>query len=159
MRSLFLAASVSVFAALAACAPAAAPVRAERAAQSTEAVAAFLEAFVAMDAPRFDALFAEDVTMFFPAGPFPTERVVGKAAVTSAFHNFFAMARARGIARLPIQPLDLEIQDYGEFSVATFHLRGNGNIGRRSLLLRREPGGWRIVHFHASSLEALSSEE
>ena len=122
--------------------------------ESPEAAAAdFLAAFNALDASRFDASFAEDVTMFFPDGPFPQGRVEGKQAVTAAFHSFFAMAKERGATRLNIQPLDMKVQNYGAFAVASFHLRGNGNIGRRSLVLRREGSEWRIVHFHASSLE------
>ena len=123
----------------------------ERSAERT--AVEFMDAFNSLDAARFDAFFADDVTMFFPSGPFPRARVVGKVAVTAAFHRVFDMARQRGTTRLSIQPLDLEVQDYGQFAVATFHLRGNGNIGRRSILLRRIAGRWLIVHFHASSLE------
>ncbi len=130
-----------------------APPPASAAQPASEAVAAFLEAFDALDSARFDAFFAEDATMFFPAGPFPRERVAGRAPVTAAFRRFFDMARERGATRLGIRPLDLQGQDHGETAVATFHLRGSGNVGRRSIVMRREPAGWRIVHFHASSLE------
>lgn len=124
--------------------------------QSAEqATRAFLDAFNALDPARFDSFFAEDATMFFPNGPFPKERVSGKAAVTAAFGRFFAMAKERGATRLGIEPLDLVVQDHGRFAVATFHLRGgNGNIGRRSILLALRDGQWRIVHFHASTIEA-----
>jgi ketosteroid isomerase-like protein len=125
-------------------------------AQSAEQAArAFLDAFNALDPVRFDSYFAEDVTMFFPAGPFPKERVQGKAAVTAAFARFFGMAKERGATRLGIEPQDLVVQNHEGFAVATFHLRGgNGNIGRRSILLGLQEGQWRIVHFHASALEA-----
>ena len=123
-----------------------------------QAATAFLEAFNALDAERFDSFFADDATMFFPDGPFPQQRVEGKAAVTAAFHQFFDLARERGATRLGIRPQDLTAQEHGAFAVVTFHLRGNGNIGRRSLVFRREPNGWRIVHFHASSLEARPEE-
>ena len=122
--------------------------------QSPRQVAdSFLESFNALDSASFDRFFADDVTMFFPGGPFPTARVEGQAAVTAAFRSFFDMARERGATRLGIRPLDLQVQDYGEFAIVSFHLRGNGNVGRRSLVLRRDAGEWRIVHFHASSLE------
>ena len=49
---------------------------------------AFVEAFKAMDEPRFDRFFAPRVTMFFPDGPFPKERVEGREAVLAAFHAF-----------------------------------------------------------------------
>lgn len=124
---------------------------------SLQAAEAFLEAFISMDVERFDQFFAEDVTMFFPSGPFPPARVTGKAAVTAAFHTLFDAARSRGVTRLGITPLDLQLQDYGSFAVASFHLRGNGNVGRRSIVLRREGVHWKIVHFHASALEEARS--
>ena len=122
-------------------------------AAAEQAAYAFLDAFKSLDAVRFNAFFAEDATMFFPSGPFPKERVEGKQAITAAFGKFFEMARERGTSRLGIEPLDLKVQNYGSFAVASFHLRGSGNIGRRSILLRQEAGNWRIVHFHASALE------
>ena len=118
-----------------------------------QAVTAFLEAFDTLDSERFSAFFADDATMFFPNGPFPQARVEGKTAVTAAFGRLFDMARQRGVTRLSLRPLDVQVQDHGAFAVATFHLRGNGNIGRRSIILRRDGSAWRIVHFHASSLE------
>lgn len=155
MRRFILAVPLAAAAlAAASCTPASEPARAPVSMPASQAVAAFLESFVAMDAPRFDAFFSEDATMFFPDGPFPKERVAGKSAIVAAFGNLFDMARSRGVARLSIQPMDLQVQDLGDFAIATFHLRGNGNLGRRSILMRREPAGWRIVHFHASSLEA-----
>ena len=114
---------------------------------------AFLDAFNSLDAERFDSFFAEDATMFFPSGPFPKARVEGRQAVTAAFGRLFAMAKERGTNRLNIKPFDMKVQDYGSFALATFHLRGNGNIGRRSILFRQHGKSWRIVHFHASSLE------
>lgn len=128
--------------------------------QSAEqATRAFLDAFNSLDPARFDPFFAEDVTMFFPGGPFPKDRVRGKAAVTAAFGRFFGMAKERGATRLGIEPLDLVVQNHDRFAIATFHLRGgNGNIGRRSILLGLQEGHWRIVHFHASALEGDNPE-
>jgi ketosteroid isomerase-like protein len=118
-----------------------------------QAVTAFLEAFDSVDTDRFNAFFADDATMFFPSGPFPQARVEGKAAITAAFGQLFSRARERGVARLGLRPLDVQVQTHGDFAVASFHLRGNGNIGRRSIVMRRDAAGWRIVHFHASALE------
>ena len=118
-----------------------------------QAVTAFLDAFDAVDTDRFNAYFADDATMFFPNGPVPQTRVEGKAAIAAAFAPLFSRARERGVTSLGLRPLDVQVQNLGDFAVASFHLRGNGNIGRRSLVLRREAAGWRIVHFHASALE------
>jgi ketosteroid isomerase-like protein len=152
MRHFALAAALVCGLMTSACTTTARPLPTQSAEQTTRA---FLEAFNSLDPARFDAFFSEDVTMFFPGGPFPKERVQGKAAVTGAFARFFGMARERGATRLGIEPLDLAVQNHDRFAVATFHLRGgNGNIGRRSILLGLQDGQWRIVHFHASALEA-----
>jgi len=137
-------------------APSAALAQAPRAAAASgadQAVTAFLEAFDSVDTDRFNAFFADDATMFFPNGPFPQSRVEGKAAIAAAFGPLFSRARERGVTSLGLRPLDVRVQNLGDFAVASFHLRGNGNIGRRSIVLRREAAGWRIVHFHASALE------
>lgn len=134
-------------------APAPEPVAAAPAASPAQAAEAFLEAFNALDPARFDAFFADEVTMFFPAGPFPPGRVEGKAAVTAAFHRFFDMAKARGATRLNIRPARMSAVDHGGFAIVSFELEGAETLGRRSLVLRREGPEWRIVHFHASSVE------
>ena len=114
---------------------------------------AFVEAFNALDPARFDAFFADDVTMFFPSGPFPSARVGGKKDVTAGFHRFFEMAKEKGATRLNIQPANLQVQNYGDLALASFELGGKGSIGRRSIVFRRDQGSWRIVHFHASSVQ------
>ena len=114
---------------------------------------AFVEAFNALDPARFDAFFAEDVTMFFPSGPFPSARVNGKKDVTAAFHRFFETAKEKGATRLNIQPANLQVQNYGDVALASFELGVKGSIGRRSILFRRNQGSWRIVHFHASAVQ------
>jgi ketosteroid isomerase-like protein len=126
---------------------------ASRAAQSSgpeAAAVAFIGAFNALDRARFDPLFADDVTMFFPSAPFEVRRVEGKAAVLGWFGRFFDMARAR-TGKLNIQPVDLMVQNYGTVSVVTFHLNGGENVGRRTLVLRKDQTAWKIVHFHASA--------
>ena len=151
MRFIMIAAIIVSGLTTGACTTTARPVPAESAEQATRA---FLDAFNSLDPERFNSFFAEDVTMFFPGGPFPNDRVQGKADVTAAGGRFFGMARERGATRLGIEPLDLLVQNGDGFGVATFHLRGgNGNIGRRSILFRFWEGQWRIVHFHASALE------
>lgn len=114
------------------------------------AVRAFVSAFNALDRTRFDPLFAEDVTLFFPASPFPVRRVEGKEATLSWFGRFFDLARERG-ATPRIEPQDLKVQDYGNVAVATFHLGKGERVGRRTIVLRRQKGRWAIAHLHASS--------
>ncbi|HYG46322.1 MAG TPA: nuclear transport factor 2 family protein [Allosphingosinicella sp.] len=114
------------------------------------AVLAFVSAFNALDRSRFDPLFAEDVTLFFPSAPFPVRRVEGKTATLEWFGRFFDSLRKRG-AGPGIQPQDLTVQDYGDVAVATFHLGGGESVSRRTVVLRRQRGQWAIAHLHASS--------
>lgn len=137
---------------LAATMPASAKAPAPSSAEKT--VMDFLDAFNALDAPRFDRFFAPDVTMFFPQAPiFPPGRVDGKAAVTDMFHRFFDSARHAGQDHLNITPVNLEVQQIGNVAVASFELAGKDRLGRRSIVFRRDREGWRIVHFHASSAD------
>lgn len=117
---------------------------------ASKAVGAFVDAFNALDRARFDPLFADDVTLFFPSAPFAVRRVEGKEAVLGWFGRFFEAARGRG-GKLNIQPADLHVQTYGDTAVATFHLLGAENLGRRTLVLARQAGSWKIVHLHASA--------
>ena len=114
------------------------------------AAAEFIDAFNALDRSRFDPLFADDVTLFFPSAPFEVRRVDGKQAVLKWFGKFFDAVRARG-GKLNIQPADLRVQDYGTTAVVTFHLNGGDDVGRRTLVLHKEGRSWQIVHLHASA--------
>lgn len=113
----------------------------------------FLDAFSSMDQARFDRFFAPEVTMFFPDGPFPEKRVEGRKAVLAAFHKFFALARKHGRTALNIAPLDKRVQLYGEVAIVSFGLQSGKTVGRRSIIFRKIGNDWRIVHFHASSID------
>ena len=139
------------FATLLALAVAAAPVADPRTPES--AASAFVEAFKAMDETRFDRFFAPDVTMFFPDGPFPKERVEGRAAVLSAFRGFFRRVKERGRKTLNITPLDQRVDRYGNIAVVSFRLDSGNAVGRRSVVMRKVGSEWRIVHFHASTID------
>ncbi|HEX8572372.1 MAG TPA: nuclear transport factor 2 family protein [Allosphingosinicella sp.] len=114
------------------------------------AIGAFVSAFNALDRTRFDALFAEDVTLFFPSAPFPVRRIEGKEATLLWFGRFFDSLRKRG-AGPGVEPKDLKVQHYGNVAIATFHLGGGEIVGRRTVVLRRQRGKWAIAHLHASS--------
>lgn len=118
--------------------------------QPEAAIQAFVSAFNALDRARFDALFAEDVTLFFPSAPFPVRRIEGKEATLLWFGRFFDSLRKRGVSP-GIEPKDLKVQDYGDVAIATFHLGGGETVSRRTVVLRRKQGRWTIAHLHASS--------
>jgi ketosteroid isomerase-like protein len=116
------------------------------------AVAEFIAALNAFDRDRIARAFADDATLFFPGAPFPAVRVDGKAQVAAAFGRFFEALRARGLRQGNVAPRGLQIQLYGDVAIASFHLAGGQEIGRRTLVLRRAGGRWLIVHMHGSSL-------
>ena len=120
------------------------------------AVSEFASAFAALDKARFDRLWASDATAFFPQHPFPIRRVDGKAAVIEWFHRFMDARKGKPMT---LDPKDLQIQRFGDAAVATFHLGSSEQAaGRRTLVLRREAGAWKIVHLHASSLTIPTAE-
>lgn len=115
-----------------------------------QAVAAFLDAFRAMEPARFDSFFAPDATVFFPDGRFPTNRLLPRAEALDTFHGFFDALKTQGLTRLEIDPVDQRIDRHGDVAVVTFLLKGAETTGRRTLVLRHQDGSWRIVHLHAS---------
>lgn len=116
----------------------------------------FLAAFDSLQFDRFRDYFAEDVTMFFPFPQFPG-RVDGKTRVAEIFGQFMAAQRdARSKAGRPmvqgIAARDLSVQMAGAgAAIVSFHLGAEATPARRSVVFRKEAGGWKVVHWHASS--------
>ena len=117
------------------------------------AIAAFLDAFNALDWERFRALFADDATVFYPH--LRAERATTLAAVQETWRLVFEGIRAHSGRTTPpyqdLRPRDPHIQWLGDAAVRTFHLAAPGRLGRRTLVWRRTADGWRIAHLHASS--------
>jgi uncharacterized protein (TIGR02246 family) len=113
-------------------------------------VAEYVNALNALDAERLGRTFADDVSCFFPGPPFPAARIQGRAVVQSAFGQLFAALRQRGTRSASLSPAGLAVQLYGDTAIATFHLVGQQEVGRRTLVLRRLGARWLIVHLHAS---------
>ena len=114
------------------------------------AVAEFVNALNAFDAERLGRSFADDATGFFPGPPFPAARLQGRATIQNAFGQLFAALRQRGTRSAGLAPVGLGVQLYGDTAIATFHLMGQQEVGRRTLVLRRVGGRWLIAHMHAS---------
>ena len=114
------------------------------------AVAEFVNALNALDAERLGRTFAEDISVFFPGPPFQAVRFDGRANVQNGFAQLFAQLRQRGTRSANLQPRAESVQLYGDVAVATFHLLGQQEVGRRTLVLRRLGGRWLIVHLHSS---------
>ena len=104
-----------------------------------------------LDADAIVSNFADDATFFFPESANQPARVDGKAAIRDVFERAFAEWRKSG-ASSPIPQLsDLRSEVFGDFAVVTFHIRG-AVLSRRTFVLRRIGGAWRIVHLHASNI-------
>jgi ketosteroid isomerase-like protein len=131
---------------------------ASRSDEVAAAVDRFLVSFENLDWERFRSAFADDATVFFPV-PEPPRRYTGRAEVELQFRKVFAAIReASGRAAPPfhnLDPVDLRIEfPASDVAVVTFLLENEQRIARRSLVMRRDPTGWRIVHLHASNVAA-----
>lgn len=116
----------------------------------------YLAAFNARDFDAFRATFADDITVFFDR-PLPPERA-GRDAVEAVFRRGFAYSHPpAGTPQPPLPPplvpLDLHLQLYGDIAVISFLVRTPGELARRTVVVRRQSGGWRVVHIHASSAD------
>jgi ketosteroid isomerase-like protein len=112
-------------------------------------VETFLRAFSRMDLDGMLDCLDQEATGFLPAEHERT-RLDGKEAIGRAFASVLTRVRAAGATSLPLDAEDLLVQQWGETAVATFQLRA-GHLSRRTLVLRRQAGRWRIVHLHASN--------
>ena len=127
------------------------------------ALRAFLRAFENCDLPAMEAAFAKDAVSF--------DRVLASSKASGpldlkAFRRQPGMpAGMRALARtLPtsqagppyqkLEPADLLIQITGDMALCTFHLESPGRLGRRTIVLVRRNGAWKILHIHASNIEA-----
>lgn len=113
----------------------------------------YLGAFNRRDWEAFRATFADDITVMFDS-PMVAERRDGRAAVEEAFRRVFPEPGAAP-SRLPppLQPDNLRVQDLGDVVIISFHLRAADHVARRSVVLHRRAGSWRVVQIHASSLD------
>jgi ketosteroid isomerase-like protein len=129
-------------------------------------VQGFIEAMTNADLDALMKLFDEDATVFMPFAETP-RRLGGQAAIRSAFGVLFDQLRksAAGPPYLRLNPLDLEAKVYGDTAIITFHLGTlpsstapqPARFSRRTFVVMRRNGQWRIVHLHASNM-AMSGE-
>jgi len=114
----------------------------------------FIHAFDNLDWEHFRSSFDDDATVFFPRG-FPA-RATGRAEFEKNFKVVFEQIKNGKTAPpfMDVQPKDMEIQRLGDVAVVTFHLDDRpGMLNRRTLVLRKNAQGWKIVHLHASEVK------
>ena len=113
----------------------------------------FIRAFDDLDWETFRQSFSDDATVFYPRAV--PERANGRAEFEKSFKVIFDQIRA-GREKPPymdLQPRNLTKQLFGDIAIVTFHLDDRaGFVNRRTIVLRRTPAGWKIVHLHASEV-------
>ena len=109
------------------------------------AMQSWMDALNSLDEARIVGAFAEDATAFFPV--VKAERVDGKAAIAAVFADYVKT----NTKKTNIVPEDLRVQQSGDIAVVTFNVHNPSSVSRRTFVWRRDAGGWRIVHLHASN--------
>ena len=119
----------------------------------TQTLKTFVDALSNLQIDRLREQFAEDATAFFPPSSKRTQRANNRKEIESTFSGFFDNLRKQNIMHLEIHPIDLKIQLLGDVAIASFHLTDPELFGRRSIILQKRMGKWRIVHLHASGVK------
>lgn len=119
-------------------------------------IASFIQAFDNLDWTAFRNCFADDATVFYPE--FFPRRVEGVMNLQQGWQKVFQNIKSQsGKTQAPymdLEPLDTRVQLMDDTAIVTFHLKHGGTgVGRRTLVLRRSAGKWRIVHLHASNVD------
>jgi ketosteroid isomerase-like protein len=116
----------------------------------------FIQAFDDLDASKFLSCFDDDASVFYPE--FFTRRVEGVTNLQQSWQKVFENIKTKsGKSQAPymdLKPADIRVQLLNDIAVVTFHLEHGGTaVGRRTLVLRKRGGQWRIVHLHASNVD------
>jgi uncharacterized protein (TIGR02246 family) len=113
-----------------------------------ETLDGFFRAVESRDLDRVTPYFEEDAQMFSPLGTYPA-RLDGRAAIMEQFK-----AISEALKQMPtpirIDPHEMVVREFGDIALVTFHLKLPGPLHRRSFILRKRDGRWRIAHIHAS---------
>ncbi len=113
----------------------------------------FVTAFNKFNWAAFRESFTDDATIFHPFWN-QARRIQGRREIESAWVTIFPeFEDTNNTRKLQISPKDINIQLYKKTAIVTFHL-GDGikALSRRTLVMIKEKGNWKIVHLHASSV-------
>jgi ketosteroid isomerase-like protein len=119
----------------------------------------FLTALNNLDWPAFRKCWIESPIVYHPSIP---HRIDEPKAFDESWQVTFASVRkqaeAHGVMQAPfmtLQPQDLRIDVLNpEIAMATFHIGGAATVGRRTVVLVKTDGGWKMAHLHASNIPA-----
>jgi len=157
-RRLALAAALAAAPAVAA---AAAPGDARASAEA--ALRAFLQAFENDDLATMEAAFAPDAVSFDPviasprgSGPLDLQALHRQAGMPPAMRALVerSLKTGSGPPYRRLDPKDLLVQTDGQMALCTFHLEAPTCFARRTIVLIRRRGAWKILHIHASNVQA-----
>jgi ketosteroid isomerase-like protein len=121
-----------------------------------DALSAFVAAFDNLDWQAFRTCFSTTASIFHPATP--NARLVDspdqfEKAWIGVFERIKKSSGRSSPPYMSLRPIDLRVEKLSEDVVlVTFHLFDGGTVGRRTLVFKREPDGWKIVHIHASNI-------
>lgn len=107
----------------------------------------FLAALGAGDA-NIGELFTSDATMFLPLNDSPL-RANGREEIAALFVTMFNRPGYKG--GVP-KAEDLRVERIGGGALVTFQLKNPNVTSRRTFVLRRAGGRWRIAHLHGSNI-------
>jgi ketosteroid isomerase-like protein len=123
-----------------------------------EALLAFLTAFDNLDWQAFRNCFSRTATIFHPAAP-NIRRIDSPDSFEKAWLGIFERIRNSSGRTSPpymsLNPVDLRVDNLCEdVALVTFHLIDGSTVSRRTLVFKRDSGGWKVVHLHASNITA-----
>jgi ketosteroid isomerase-like protein len=93
--------------------------------------------------------FSDDATAFFPS-EHENERLEGKTSIKNAFANVINKARSSGVEDLKLEAENVIVQRFSDLALVTFQIFDT-QISRRTLVMKRDVEGWRVIHMHASN--------
>lgn len=118
-----------------------------------KSVGNFVVAFNNFNWTAFRESFTDDATIFYPYWD-QAKRIQGRQEIEKAWLNIFPeFVDIKNTRKLQISPKDIYLQLYQQNAIVTFHLGdGLNSLSRRTLLMIKEKGSWKIAHLHASSV-------
>lgn len=123
----------------------------------------FLTSLNNADWESFRKIWTQNPVVFHPAIP---HRVDEQKAFDESWKvtidNIQKQAASRGMTQPPfmnLQAQDLRIDVLSpDIAMATFHIIGGSTIGRRTLVLVKSEGEWKIAHLHASNISPQKTQ-
>ena len=117
----------------------------------------FIQAFNKLQLDEMVACYTEDATAFFPVAHHHA-RLEGREAIRGAFERVLERIKSSGATGMHIDPEEVLVKTFGDAAIVTFHIR-DGDLSRRTLLLRKDGEDWGIEHLHASNAPLMPREE